>query len=110
MLLRCYLWLNIHIFNRGVLMKRSKKDMAKKFAEELQIPESAIHKTFSIEFRSDTDVTIEGCMGMVEYSDRLIAINLGNRIVRFHGDDMEISTFFESQAVIKGTILSMEFA
>lgn len=91
-------------------MKRRKEDMAKKFAEELQIPESAVHKTFSIEFHSNTDVTVEGCMGMVEYSDRLIAINLGDRIVRFHGDDMEISTFFESQAVIKGTVLSMDFS
>lgn len=91
-------------------MKRRKEEIAKKFAEELQLPESAIHNTFSIEFRSNTDVTVEGCMGIIEYSQELIAINLGSRIVRFHGDEMEISTFFESQAVIKGTVLSMDFS
>lgn len=91
-------------------MKRRKEEFARKFAEELQLPESAIHNTFSIEFRSNTDVTIEGCMGIIEYSQELIAINLGSKIVRFHGDEMEISTFFESQAVIKGTVLSMDFS
>ncbi len=91
-------------------MKRRKEEFARKFAEELQLPESAIHNTFSIEFRSNTDVTVEGCMGIIEYSQELIAINLGSKIVRFHGDEMEISTFFESQAVIKGTVLSMDFS
>lgn len=91
-------------------MKRRKDDIAKKFAEELQLPETALHNTFTIEFRSNTEVTIEGCMGMVEYSENLIAVNLGSRIVRFQGADMEISTFFESQAVIKGTVISMDFS
>lgn len=91
-------------------MKRRKEEFARKFAEELQLPESAIHNTFSIEFRSNTDVTVEGCMGIIEYSQELIAINLGSKIVRFHGDEMEISTFFESRAVIKGTVLSMDFS
>lgn len=91
-------------------MKRRKDELAKKFAEELQLPEAALHSTFSIEFKSNSEVTIDGCMGMIEYSEELIAINLGSRIVRFHGADMEISTFFDSQAVIKGTVISMDFS
>lgn len=91
-------------------MKHKNKNIAKKFADELQLPENAIHETFSIEFRSNTVVTVEGCMGMVEYSGELISINLGSKIVHFHGADMEISTFFESQAVIKGTVISMDFS
>lgn len=91
-------------------MKRKTDRIAKKFAEELQLPESAVHNIFSIEFRSNTEVTLEGCLGIIEYSDRLISINLGSCTVAFRGDALEISTFFEAQAVIKGTVLSMEFS
>lgn len=91
-------------------MKRKKDQIAKKFAEELQLPEAAVHNIFSIEFRSNSEVTVEGCMGIIEYSDFRITINLGCRKVSFHGDELEISTFFESQAVIKGTVLSMDFS
>ena len=109
MLLLCYLWQFTHIFYRGVSMQK-KDNLAKKFAEELQLPEGAVHKIFTIEFHSNTQVSVDGCMGMVEYSDSVIAINLGDRIVRFHGNDLEMDTFFDSQAVIKGTVLSMDFS
>lgn len=91
-------------------MKRRKDDIAKKFADELQLPETAVHNTFTIELNSNTEVTINGCMGMVEYSEEHIAINLGSKIVHFYGSNMEISTFFDFQAVIKGTVISMDFS
>lgn len=91
-------------------MKNKKENIAKKFAEELQLPESAVHNTFGIEFHSNSEIIIDGCMGIVEYSEELISINLGNMIANFHGDNMEISTFFESQTVIKGTVISMDFS
>ncbi len=89
---------------------KKQKNTARKFAEEMQMPENAIHDTFSIEMHGNTEITVEGCKGMVEYDDSLIAMNLGNLIVRFHGADLEISTFFEQQAVIKGTVISVDFS
>lgn len=89
---------------------KKKDNLAKKFADELQLPEGAVHKVFTIEFHGSTNVSVEGCMGMVEYSDTAIAINLGDRIVRFRGDRLEMDTFFDSQAVIKGNVLSMDFS
>lgn len=83
---------------------------AKKFAEEIQFPESAFCDSFTIEMHSNTNIMIDGCKGMVEYSDGLIAINLGSMVVRFLGDSLEISNFSEQQAVIKGTVMTVEFS
>ena len=86
------------------------KDTAKKFAEEIQFPEDAFCDTFSIEMKSNTEIIIEGCKGMIEYDTSQIAVNLGSMIVRIHGDNLEISNFSQLQVIIKGTIISMDFS
>lgn len=86
------------------------KNNAKKFAEEIQLPEDAFYDSFTIEMRSNTEITIDGCKGMVEYGASHIAINLGSLVARFHGDGLEISNFSEQQAIIKGTVISVEFS
>lgn len=91
-------------------MKKSKEDIVKKFTEEMQLPESAITDSFRIEVRGTSDVIIEGCRGIVEYTQSCIALNLGKNIVRFTGAQLEISSFFESQAILKGTVISMDFS
>lgn len=91
-------------------MKRSKNELTKKFTEEMQLPESAVTDSFRIEFRGNTDVVIEGCKGIIEYEESCIALNLGKNIVRFSGADLEISSFFEEQAILKGTVAVMEYS
>lgn len=91
-------------------MRRKKQDLAKKIADELQLPENAVTDTFHIEFMGGSDVTVEGCKGVVEYSEDVIALNLGKNILRFRGASLEISVFSEEQAVIKGDIAIMEFS
>lgn len=91
-------------------MRRNKEDFVKKFTEELQIPESAITDTFRIEFHSNTEVIIEGCKGIIEYEESGIALNLGKSVVRFSGADLEINSFFEESAILKGTVVSMDFS
>lgn len=91
-------------------MKRNKDEIAKKFAEELQLPESAVTDSFKIEFRGISDVVIEGCRGIIEYGESCISLNLGKNTVRFGGADLEISSFFEEQAILKGTVVVMEFS
>lgn len=91
-------------------MKRSKDELIKKFTEEMQIPESAVTDSFKIEFRGNSDVVIEGCKGIIDYEESGISLNLGKMLVRFGGADLEISSFFEEQAIIKGTVVIMEFS
>lgn len=91
-------------------MKRNKEEIIKKFTEEMQIPESAITDSFKIEFRGNSDIIIEGCKGIIDYEETKISLNLGKMIVRFGGAELEISSFFEEQAIIKGTVVTMDFS
>lgn len=91
-------------------MRRKKEDFAKKVADELQLPETAVANVCHIEFNGRSDVTVDGCKGVVEYNEDVIALNLGKDILRFRGANLEIATFSEAQAVIKGDIAIMEFS
>ena len=110
MILMCYLWQQKHMFYRGVRMKRNKDEIVKKIAEEMQVPQSAMTDTFRIEFRGNSDVVIEGCKGLVEYEEASIKLNLGKIVVHFVGTGLEISSFFEEQAILKGTVAAVEFS
>lgn len=91
-------------------MKRNKEAIVKKFTEEMQLPESALTDSFKIEIVGTNTACVEGCRGIVEYEESSIALNLGKNVVRFCGADLEISSFFEQQAVIKGTVMTVEFS
>ncbi len=91
-------------------MKRNKDEIVKKIAEEMQVPQSAMTDTFRIEFRGNSDVVIEGCKGLVEYEEASIKLNLGKIVVHFMGAGLEISSFFEEQAILKGTVAAVEFS
>lgn len=91
-------------------MKKRKEDFTKKIADELQFPQTAVSDIFHIELKGDSDVTVEGCQGILEYDETYITINLGDRTVRFSGANLEISSFFDNRAVIKGTVVSMDFS
>ncbi len=90
-------------------MRKRKEAMATKIAEELQVPRNAICNTFSIEFRGQNSVSVEGCLGVLEYDENTLTLNLGNNTVRFTGHNLEISNFFEQQALLTGTVIFMEF-
>ena len=53
---------------------------------------------------------VENYKGIIEYEESCIALNLGKNIVRFSGADLEISSFFEEQAILKGTVAVMEYS
>ncbi len=90
-------------------MKKKKDTIAKKFAEELQIPESAVKNTFRIEMRSTTDMSVEGCAGIVEYDENYISLNLCNCILSIRGIDLEITSFSEMQVLISGSVTDLSF-
>jgi len=90
-------------------MKKRKDTIVKKFAEEMQIPESAVRNIFRIEMRSQTDIEIEGCAGIVEYDETFISLNLCNCILGISGNNLEIKSFSEMQVIISGSITQLNF-
>ena len=90
-------------------MKKKKDDFAKKFAEEMQLPQSAVTDIFRIEIRGLSDILIEGCRGIIEYNEYTITLNLGKCTVSIGGKDLEINNLSEQQAVITGVIEKINF-
>ena len=90
-------------------MKKRKESITRKFAEEMQIPESALRNIFRIEMTSRTDILVEGCAGIVEYDESFISLNLCDCILSVKGTNLEITSFSEMQVIINGTVTDISF-
>ncbi len=90
-------------------MKKRKIDIGALIAEELQMPKTAICNTFTVEFCGNDNVTVTGCKGVAEYSETALILNLGDITVKFSGENLQIASFGEQQALVTGNVLSMEF-
>lgn len=76
---------------------------------ELDIPPLASKSCAHIELFANTSAGIEGCRGIVEYSEDKIVMNLGNVCAKFCGTDLIIRSFDGEAAVICGTFHTIEF-
>lgn len=88
---------------------RQGRGTVRKFTEEIQAGRQDPHE-FKIEFRGTRDVIIEGCLGVISYSDSSISLNLGRRIVTFSGAELAIESFFDGFITLTGTVAAAEFS
>ncbi|MBE6727691.1 MAG: hypothetical protein E7562_03475 [Ruminococcaceae bacterium] len=70
---------------------------------------SKIFKGCHIELFSNKEMILEGCIGVFEYTDCYIRLNLGKGAIILNGKELDISSFEEKIIVIKGEISSIEF-
>lgn len=75
----------------------------------LEVPPIAKKGMSRVEITGNCEAVVDGCRGVLEYDDGAISLSLGNRRVRFMGDNLQIHTLLDEQAMITGTILSVEF-
>jgi len=62
-----------------------------------------------IEVFSNREIIVEGCLGVFEFSDTLIRINLKRGSIIVSGKSFDINGFEEETITIKGIINSIEF-
>ena len=62
-----------------------------------------------IELMGNKRVIVDGCHGIVEYSDDLVRMQTGSGMIRFKGTMLSISCLTEDSAIIEGNILSLEY-
>ena len=53
---------------------------------------------------------MDGCRGIIEYSDTCIRLSAQGLILRFTGTGLEIRAFTDSEAIVAGTILGLEYS
>ncbi len=78
-------------------------------SRSLDLPQDAVSGYAHIEISGNREVIIEGCQGVLEYSDNLIALNTGKLTVRICGCELTIVSMQNGQAIIKGVITGVDY-
>ncbi len=76
----------------------------------LDLPQDALSGYARIEICGNREATVEGCVGILEYSDSSVAVNTGKLTVRFCGCSLTITEMQDSCAEIRGIITSIDFS
>ncbi len=62
-----------------------------------------------IELHSNREAIIDGAINVTDYFENRIKFNTHKNSVTFNGNGLEIVSFLDSGAIIKGEITSVEF-
>ncbi len=62
-----------------------------------------------IELFSNTQLILEGCVGILEYNDNYLKLRLSHGALVLEGENFDIVSFEERTIVIKGKFSSLEF-
>lgn len=89
--------------------KQNKTNIQERLSEGLGIPKTIVQGFNHIELFGNREAIINGCAGILEYSDEKIKINMGKNTIQFTGSDLCIKEYGISQAKIYGMILTVEF-
>ena len=62
-----------------------------------------------MEICSNSEITVDGCRGIEEYSEYVIKINTSDGITAIEGKNLNIKYLSVSSVIVEGTIKSIEF-
>jgi len=71
---------------------------------------SLLRQQNQVIIRSGREVLVEGCRGIIEYSDTLIRVSVGQQALSVIGCDLSVSNMFSHNILIIGRISSVEFS
>ncbi|MBQ5823717.1 MAG: YabP/YqfC family sporulation protein [Clostridia bacterium] len=78
--------------------------------KDIDLPKTAFNGYAQTEIISNTEARIDGCKGIIEYSEEKISLNLGNICAQFCGSRLELKLFEDEQAVINGCFSAINFS
>ena len=85
------------------------KRMTEQVERILELPAGSLSDTVRIELMGNHRAIVDGCRGIVEYSDGLVRIQTGDGMIRFTGSALSISCLTEDSSIIEGVITSLEY-
>ena len=62
-----------------------------------------------MEVSGNHEVVLEGCGGIIEYTDDVVRVKTGKSITKFNGKNLEIKCIQIDSLIIQGFITSIEF-
>ena len=89
---------------------RKKKEKGRESAlRPLDSPSNIFKSQSRIEINGSSDLLVEGCVGVLEYSDVRIRVSLGRQSLVITGSDLGILNMFGDTLSIGGRIAAVEF-
>lgn len=70
---------------------------------------SAFFPPARMEFSANREAVIEGCKGILEYSDTVVRLLVDRMVVRIRGRDLELRSMSSSTVEVTGVIASVDF-
>lgn len=77
-------------------------------SERSPMTNSSVTEPF-ITLISDKEATVEGCKGIVEYSDVFVSVNCKKHILKFEGFNLTIKSLSKDCISVAGTITQLNF-
>ena len=85
------------------------RSAAGRLDDVLELPAGTLSGGAHIELHSNREAVVDGCKGLIDYSDSAVRLNIGCGTVTFSGRSLEIKTLSDSEAVIAGWITDISF-
>lgn len=76
----------------------------------LEEPATAFLAQGRVELLGNRQAMVDGCKGIIEYSDSCIRLSTARLILKFTGVGLEIKALTDTSAIVEGTILSVEYS
>ena len=77
--------------------------------EKLDVPLSVVENLSYMEMLGNRKVVIDGCLGVLDYSDCSVKLSLAKGTILFCGNNLCFKALNNGQAVIAGEISTVEF-
>ena len=62
------------------------------------------------EICGNRSVTVDGCAGVIDYTDEILRLNAGRMEIAVSGKDLRIAAFTEDSVVVEGLINSVNYS
>ncbi len=92
------------------LGKRGGKNKLDLLGKAIDFPNDPFGRSAHITLRGNREAIIDGCYGIIEYSDCKIIINIGNKQLSIIGVDFDISDYSSTSLTVRGTIKNIDFS
>ncbi|MBQ4626193.1 MAG: YabP/YqfC family sporulation protein [Clostridia bacterium] len=89
--------------------ENKKETLFDAMSKKYEIQKESLFGGTHVEISGNTEAIVEGCLGVLEYSDSVISLNTAKLTVRINGADLSIVSFQNGQAVITGVIAGVDF-
>lgn len=90
------------------MRKKTRLSLAEK-AGQASVLGSLLDQDIRLEFQGNREVILEGCTGILEYTDEMVRINSPKYVLRFRGRDLQVRAMTQDSIILCGYIQELSF-